>query len=465
MECSSLPYTPETVKAHFVGVGGAGMSALARILLARGASVSGSDLKDSKYVRNLRELGATIFVGHSAENIADPDVVVVSTAIPELNPEVVAARTRGIQVWPRAQMLAYLSGTRKTIAVAGTHGKTSTSAMVATMFRAMGESPSFCVGGVVDGVDANAENGKGDLYVVEADESDGSFVFLDPFVSVVMNMEPDHLDHYASFEDIKDIFKTFMSSTHEDGAIVICGDDDDLVEIAGKIEGKKIVTFGKRESCDYYYKIVARAGVGSEFELYHEGRCLATSSVVVPGEHMVSNATAALTVAAVLGFDIRAAAKGLRSFSGVRRRFDLVGEVNDITVVDDYGHHPTEIAATLSAAAGLGFNRVVVAFQPHRYTRVQTLVDDFGKAFTEADKTVILDVYSAGEEPIPGVSGRSIVESILERYPRAQVAFIPHRDEIAPYLKAIALPGDIVLTMGAGDVTTIGPELVDVLRG
>lgn len=460
----SSSYTPENVSAHFVGVGGAGMSALANILLQRGAHVSGSDLKDSKYLRSLAEQGADITVGHKKENVKNPDVVVVSTAIPETNPEVVEARTRGIEVWPRAQMLAYLAGNRKTIAVAGTHGKTSTSSMVATMLRSMGQHPSFCIGGVVDGVNANAENGSGDLYVVEADESDGSFVFLEPTIAVITNMEPDHLDHYADFDEIKDVFVDFMQRTHEDGFIVICGDDKDLVETARRVENRVVVSYGRNPECDYVYRITGRKGIGSTFELLHEGRVIATSSVAVPGEHMVANAAAALTCAAMLGLEMEQAAEGLSTFSGVRRRFDLVDEVNDITIVDDYGHHPTEIAATLKAAASLDYERVVVAFQPHRYTRVQNLVHDFGNAFNDADRIIILDVYSAGETPIPGVSGRSIVESILEKHPRAQVAFMPHRQEITPYLTSICRPGDIVLTMGAGDVTTIGPEMAKELR-
>lgn len=460
---SARLYTPETVSAHFVGVGGAGMSALANILIDRGAKVSGSDLKDSKYVRALVEKGATISVGHRSENIVDPDVVVVSTAIPETNPEVVEARRRGIEVWPRAQMLAYLAGERKTIAVAGTHGKTSTSSMIAMMLRSMGECPSFCIGGVIDGVSANAENGTGDLYVVEADESDGSFVFLDPYIAVITNMEPDHLDHYANFDEIKDVFVDFMNRTHEDGAIVICGDDEELVATAKRVENRRVITYGKGEDNDYVYRITGRKGIGSTFELYHEGALVASSWMAVPGEHMVSNASAALVCATVLNLDMTKAAQSLQSFSGVRRRFDLVDEVGDITIVDDYGHHPTEIDATLKAAQSLGFNRVVVAFQPHRYTRVQNLAHEFGNAFQHADRVIILDVYSAGEAPIPGVSGRTIVESILQQHPRAQVAFIPHRQEITPYLKTICRPGDILLTMGAGDVTTVGPEVAKEL--
>ena len=460
----SSGYTPENISAHFVGVGGAGMSALANILLARGARVSGSDLKDSKYLRTLSEKGAEVSVGHRKENVKDPDVVVVSTAIPETNPEVVEARARGIEVWPRAQMLAYLAGDRKTIAVAGTHGKTSTSSMVATMLRSMGEHPSFCIGGVVDGVNANAENGSGDLYVVEADESDGSFVFLEPKIAVVTNMEPDHLDHYADFDEIKDVFVDFMQRAHEDGAIIICGDDEDLVQTARRVSNRVIVTYGKGAHCDYMYRVTGRKGMGSTFDLIHEGAVVATSSIAVPGEHMVANAAASLVCAAMLGLDLAQAGEGLSTFSGVRRRFDLIDEVNDITIVDDYGHHPTEIAATLKAAASLDYERVVVAFQPHRYSRVQNLVREFGDAFEDADRVIILDVYSAGEAPIPGVSGRSIVASILEQHPRAQVAFIPHRQEITSYLTLMCRPGDIVLTMGAGDVTTIGPEMAKELR-
>lgn len=459
----SNEFTPENVSAHFVGVGGAGMSALANILLQRGASVSGSDLKDSKYVRALREAGATVYVGHDAANVVDPDVVVVSTAIPESNPEVKAARERGIQVWPRAQMLAYLAGDRKTVAVAGTHGKTSTSSMAATLFRAAGDQPSFCIGGVVEGVEANAENGKGDLYVVEADESDGSFVFLNPYVAVVTNMEPDHLDHYASFDEIKDVFVEFMNRTDKEGAIVVCGDDDDLVEALKRVDHPHKVTYGASAHCDYRFEVTGRSGIGSTFDVYHEGVCIAHCSVAVPGVHMVANATAALAVACTLGRDPQKAAQALATFAGVRRRFDYVDTVDDVTIVDDYGHHPTEINATLAAADSLDFSRVVVVFQPHRYTRVQMLKNEFGDAFVHADRVVITDIYPAGEHPIPGVSGRTIIDAVLDAHPRAQIAFLPHRADIAPYLSQITRPGDLVLTMGAGDVTTLGPEFASLL--
>lgn len=457
-------YLGSTIKSvHFVGVGGAGMSALARVLLCRGATVTGSDLKDSRIARNLREEGATVYIGHDAAHVGTPDVVVVSTAVPESNPEVMEARERNIQVWPRAQMLAFLADNHKTIAVAGTHGKTSTSSMMATMFSAMGGDPSFCIGGVVTGSNTNAASGKGEFYIVEADESDGSFVFLKPHIALITNLEPDHLDHYDSFESLKNVFVDFMTRTNEDGILLISGDDSGLVELAKTVD-RRIVTYGKSEDCDFSYRIIGRTGIGTEFEFIHKGEALCTSSIIIPGEHMVANATSVLATAVLTGFDIQQAGEALRTYKGVRRRFDMLGEVGGITIVDDYGHHPTEVAATLKAASGLGFERVVVAFQPHRYSRTQLFSKEFGEAFSQADRVVLLDVYSAGETPIPGVSGRTVLESVLERYPRAQTAFMPHFTEVIEYMCRIVRKGDIVLTMGAGDVTALGPQLIAALR-
>lgn len=457
-------YLDDTIKSvHFVGVGGAGMSALARVLLRRGATVTGSDLKESRIARELRAEGATVYVGHDSAHIGTPDVVVVSTAVPETNPEVVAARERQIEVWPRAQMLAFLADDHKTIAVAGTHGKTSTSSMMASMFTAMGADPSYCIGGIVTGANTNAATGDGEFYIVEADESDGSFVFLKPHIALITSLEPDHLDHYDSFESLQNVFVEFMERTNEDGILLISGDDQGLVKLAHTVD-RRTVTYGKDEKCDYTYRIIGKAGIGSEFEFIHKGEVLCTSAICIPGEHMVANATSVLATAALTGHDIKAAGEALRTYEGVRRRFDMVGEVDGITIVDDYGHHPTEVAATLRAASELGFERVVVAFQPHRYSRTQLFSKEFGESFTDADRVVLLDVYSAGETPIPGVSGRTVLEAVLENHPRAQTAFIPHITEVVEYICQTVRRGDIVLTMGAGDVTALAPQLVEALR-
>ena len=440
------------------------MSGIALVLAERGVSVTGSDLKGSRYSRALEAAGVPITIGHAAENLGNPEVVVVSTAIPESNLELAEARRRGIPVWRRAEMLAHLAGSRKTVAVAGTHGKTSTSSMVATMLSKMGLEPTFLIGGEVDGFDTNAVNGPGEHFVVEADESDGSFLFLDPHVAIITNVEADHLDHYGTLKAVEDTFVEFMARVHVDGTLVICGDDLRLVELAQGC-GRRVVTYGFGADCDVQCVSGERAGIGTRFSVTLPGGIAAESLTRVPGRHMILNAAAALATAWVLGLDIERAAVGLGEFTGVRRRFDLVGEAAGVTVVDDYAHHPTEVRATLLAAGDLGFERVVVLFQPHRYSRTNALAEDFADAFADAGNSVLMDVYSAGEAPIPGVSGKTVLDALLRKHPRAQAAYLPHRADVVPYLASRVREGDLVMTMGAGDVTAIGPELVAALLG
>ena len=452
----------EKVYAHFIGAGGAGMSGIALVLSQRGMCVTGSDLKESRYSRALVAGGVPVHIGHSAEHLGDPEVVVISSAIPETNPELAEARRRGLPVWPRARMLAHLAGDRNTIAVAGTHGKTSTSSMVATMLSRMGLEPSFLIGGEVDGFDTNAVNGAGAHYVVEADESDGSFLFMEPHVAVITNVEADHLDHYGTLACVEEAFLAFMSRVPADGALVVCGDDARLVELAVGAD-RRTVTYGFNEACDVRCRILERDSTGLRFEVTLRDGTTVSSVTRIPGTHMVSNATAALATAWTLGLDVETAAQAVGEFTGVRRRFDLVGEVAGVTIVDDYAHHPTEVRATLQAADSLGFERVFVLFQPHRYSRTESLAGDFGDAFACADRVALMDVYSAGEAPIPGVSGKTILETLLRKHPRAQAAYLPHRSDIVSYLCSRVRPGDLVMTMGAGDVTAVGPELARAL--
>ena len=444
---------------HFIGIGGAGMSALAHVLLQRGVAVSGSDMKESRYSRALRDCGATVSIGHDSSQIEGADLVVYSTAIGADNVELKGARERGIETWHRAQMLGYLAGTHDTVAIAGTHGKTSTSAMVTTMLRAMGEDPTFCVGGEIDGIDTNADNGSGRFYVVEADESDGSFLHLKPYIAVITNIEADHLDHYRDLAEIEETFLRFMERVEPDGTIIVSCDKPRLVELAGSLR-RRVFTYGSDATCDLSYRNLERDGIGTRFEVLHGGQPVTHAVMHTPGEHMVSNACAALSVASVAGLDVEAAATALSTYTGVRRRFDLIGEVGGITVVDDYAHHPTEVATILAAASALDFRRVIALFQPHRYTRTRAFEHEFGRAFSHAYKTVLLDVYSAGETPIPGVSGRTICDAILDSDERAQVAYLPHRKDVVRYICSIARPGDLVMTIGAGDVTALGPEIV-----
>ena len=453
-------------RVHFIGIGGAGMSGIALVLHERGYTVTGSDLKTSRYIRQLDRAGIEVRIGHEACNIDElaPDVVVISTAIPESNPELIRARERGIEVWHRAKMLSLLCHDRVTIAAAGTHGKTTTSSMCATMIDRLGLDPGFLIGGTVEGYDTNGRNGQGEYFVAEADESDSSFLYLDPDVVIVTNIEEDHMDHYGSLEEIYETFAKFMSSVGDEGTVVVCGDDEKLVDLA-RSTGRRTVTYGFTEGVDVLCvphddphalesKFTVRFPDGAEEEV------LIASN---PGRHNMLNATACMAVAGILGFDRDAAAEALSGFKGVRRRFTRVGEVRGISVVDDYGHHPTEIKATLKAASSLDYKRVVVVFQPHRYSRLQALQNDFVHAFDDCDKLVLIDVFSAGEMPIPGVSSKTLADAMLAENPGRDVTYVDSRAKLYEHLAAVCEEGDLLLTMGAGDVTTVGPDFIDYL--
>jgi len=453
----------ERTYAHFVGVGGAGMSGIARVLHDRGFRVSGSDLKRSRYAHALATAGVHISYGHDAENVGDAELVVVSSAIPESNPEVVYACEHGIPVWPRAKMLADLAGGRITVAVAGTHGKTTTSSMVTTILKGVGADPTFLIGGELNDVGSNAGCGDGEHYVVEADESDGSFLFLDPHIALVTNLEADHLDHYRDLADVEETFGRFMGKVSADGRIVCCAEDARLVEIASRMPAE-VVTYGRTEGADVRCVDLLSRGLSYDFSvLFPDGKSVKVS-IGVPGVHNVVNATGALAAAWVCGVDVEDAAEALGAFSGVRRRFEMVGEVSGVTIIDDYAHHPTEVRATLDAAQAGSFERVWVVFQPHRYSRTAAFGSDFGDSFGAADRVVLMDVYSAGETPIPGVSGKTLVESVLTTEPRSAVSYFPHRADVAPFVASRVRSGDLVMTMGAGDVTTMGGEIVSALE-
>lgn len=456
----------ETKCVHFIGVGGVGMSGIARVASDSGMRVSGSDMKSSRYTEQLVQAGIPVFVGHDAANLpSDCDVVVVSTAIPETNPELAAARERGIEVWQRARMLAELGRGKKTLAAAGTHGKTTTSSMLATATDALGLSPTFVVGGIVDAYQTNAVSGEGEYYVVEADESDGSFLNLSPYVALVTNVEADHLDHYVGgIEEIRETFARFMSSVPDQGAIVACGEDSALVDLA-RSTGKRVVTYGFDASCDTRVLDYRTEGIATLFTLaFSDGLSVQCRLAKNPGRHNALNAAGVLSVIWALGEDVSRAAEGLAGYSGVRRRFDLVGEAAGVTVVDDYAHHPTEVAATIEAAKALSFDRVVVLFQPHRYTRTQTLAKEFAHAFDRADALMVMDVYSAGEDPIEGVSGQTIVDCVNALGDAGKAAYVPSKDETVEAVLGAVRPGDLLITMGAGDITSFGPRIVRALE-
>ena len=461
-------------KIHFIGIGGVGMSGIAHVAADQGLIVSGSDLRQSGYTDQLVDAGITVHIGHSAQNIAtgadEPDVVVVSTAILDENPELREARERGLEIWHRAKMLAYLGRGLETLAVAGTHGKTTTSSMLASVLDSMGYDPTFLIGGIVRAYGSNAHSGTGRYYVVEADESDKSFTYLSPAAVLITNIEADHLDHYRDLDEIYEKFTSFISSVPEGtGLAVVCGEDEALVALA-RTCGCRVLTYGFGEENDICITRCEREGVGSVFALrLPDGREISGAIKQNPGVHNVLNGAGVIGLLDALGYDAQAAADALAQFAGVKRRFDLKGVSRGVTVVDDYAHHPTEIAATIKAAKMLDFKRVIVLFQPHRYSRVklftEVLHDEFGAAFNDADAVVFMDVFPAGESPVPGVNGQTFLDVVLETPGHPDARFIQHRTKVVPYLVDFLEEGDLVITMGAGDVTAIAPQLVDALRG
>ncbi len=455
-------------KVHFIGVGGVGMSGIARVAFDQGMEVSGSDIKDSRYTKQLREAGITVHIGQDAANIPEGDpVIVVSTAILENNPELIEAKRRGLEIWHRAKMLAHLGIGLDTLAVAGTHGKTTTSSMLASVLDGIGEDPTFLIGGIVRAYGTNAHSGTGRYYVVEADESDKSFTYLSPKSVLITNIEADHLDHYKDLAEIYEKFADFMALVPKDGSIVACAEDAKLVELARNAQ-RRLVTYGFGEECDVRVVSFAPHGVGSRFTVeLPDGRTIEASVKQNPGRHNVLNATGVIALLYSLGYDPQKVADVLAEFAGVRRRFDLVGEVDGVTVVDDYAHHPTEIAATIKAAASLDYRHVHVLFQPHRYSRANlfthVLHDEFGEAFDAADSVTFMDVYPAGEAPVPGVSGKTFLNVVLEHEGHPQADFVAHRVDVVPHLMNKLESGDLVITMGAGDVTAMGPQIIDAL--
>lgn len=449
--------------AHFIGIGGAGMSAVARVFHDQGGIVTGSDLKRSRYSEQLEDAGITVFIGHDASHVGEPDVVVVSSAITDANPEYAEAKRRGLLIWQRARMLAELAGDRKTLAVAGTHGKTSASTMLAVALDGLGQDPTFLIGGQSKDLGSNSRSGSGPYYVVEADESDGSFLHLSPYLAMITNIEADHLDFYDGIEHVERTFEQFMARVAPGGMAVVCADDARLARLAAACDCR-IVTYGVAEGAGVRLESCEPDGLATRYSVRLPDGSLVESSLPVPGAHMAENACGVLACVVALGLDPLVAAERLEHFQGVRRRFDTLGEVEGVRVVDDYAHHPTEVAATLAGARQAGFGRVWAIFQPHRYSRTGALAADFGDAFGDADRVVLMDVYSAGETPIPGVSGKTLVNAVLDADPKAQLAYFPHRTEIVGYVTERVRPGDLVMTMGAGDVNAIGVELVRALE-
>ncbi|BEP15487.1 UDP-N-acetylmuramate--L-alanine ligase [Acidothermaceae bacterium B102] len=456
--------TTELGRVHFIGIGGAGMSGIARILLARGVPVSGSDAKDSTMLAALRALGARIDVGHHADNVDEVDTVVVSSAIRQSNPELVEARARGLTVLLRAAALAAVMAGRKGIAVAGTAGKTTTTSMLTVALQHCGVDPSFAIGGDLNEPGSGAHNGTGELFVAEADESDGSFLLLSPFAAVVTNVEPDHLDHYADDAAVEAAFVAFSQTLDPQGFLVTCADDAGArrVAAAASANGAEVISYGTADDADLRIDGLRLDGHTSEAEIVYRGRRMGTLRLQVPGDHNVRNAAATLAVGLRLGLSFDQLAAGLAGFRGARRRFELKGVEGGVRVYDDYAHHPTKLTAALRAAREVaGEGRLVVAFQPHLFSRTEAFAREFGRALALADEVVVMDVYAAREDPVPGVTGALVADAVP--LPYARVTYQPSWSAVAADLVARAAAGDLVMTIGAGDVTMIGPEVLSLL--
>jgi UDP-N-acetylmuramate--alanine ligase len=445
--------------AHLIGIGGAGMSGIARLLLARGVAVSGSDLKDSHGLAALREAGARVFVGHRRRQVGLPDAVVVSAAIPPGNVELKEAQRQAIPIVSRAHVLAALMRSKRSVAVAGTHGKTTTTSMISVMCSRLGLAPTFVIGGDLNEIGSGAGHGTGDVFVAEADESDGSFLLYEPAVAVITNIEEDHFDYYPGRAEVEAAFAAFAGRA---GSVVACWDDPGVRRaLAGT--PVKLLRYGWDPAADLVLRDEDLHWNGSTATVQFEGTSVRLR-LPVPGRHNLLNAAAALGVAEELGLPVGEAAEALRSFSGVRRRFECRGVAGGATFIDDYAHHPSEVAATLAAARLDGSKRVVAVFQPHRYTRTHALWRELGESLGAADLVVVTDVYGAGERPIPGVTGKLLVQALTEAAPGKRVIYLPRRSDVVPFLAGVIRDGDLVLTMGAGDITMVAEAILDQLQ-
>lgn len=453
----------QSKKIHFIGIGGAGMSGIARIMLAQGLSISGSDVKESSVTQNLATLGATIRIGHGAENVEGVDLIVLSTAIAQDNPEIVAAEKFGIPRISRAQALAILMAGKRSVAVAGTHGKTTTTSMLTVALQSAGLNPSFAIGGMINASGTNAYSGSGDIFVAEADESDGSFLAYKPLGAIITNIELDHVDHFSDLESIYALFEEFVDSIQAGGFLIACGDDPGVQELLRRVirTDLTISTYGVGNH-DWQISRESLSPNSSIARLTHTGKVVGDLELHIPGAHNVLNAAAALAAGSALGVSSASMLDGLATFTGSRRRFELKAEVDGIRIIDDYGHHPTEIRVTLETARRyVGDGKIYVIFQPHRYSRTQAFAREFAEALDLADEIYLLEVYAASEQPIPGVSSLLIASQMNP----AKVHFEPSMIEVVEAVVQKAAKGDVVMTLGAGDVSSLAPVIVKSLEG
>ena len=438
------------------------MSAIASVLLARGYRVSGSDAKASAVTKRLTDAGATIFIGHDSVNVPEQCAIVLSTAIKPENPEWRMAKARNQVVFHRSEVMAALVNERTGIAIAGAHGKTTTTAMLAAIFLYAKKDPTVLIGGDVTAMGGNACDGKGAFVITEADESDGSFLKLRPQYAVITNIEDDHLDHYGTMEGVREAFRTFLTCLKPGGKAILCADQAETKTLADA-HSDCCITYGTIPEAAWQARNISFNGLQTTYELWHEGEQKGTVRLHVPGQHNVLNSLAAITLSQCAGIDTTTSIAALAQFHGVHRRFELKGEVKGIRIIDDYAHHPTEIAATLAAAKLVAPKRIVCVFQPHRFSRTRLLADEFGSAFANCDELILTDVYSAGETPIPGVSGQTIVEAVA-RMSGKKAHYIPSLEDLPKFLRTFAKPGDMIITVGAGNIVQAGEKLLEELQ-
>lgn len=449
-------------RIHFVGIGGIGMSGIAEVLLNLGYKISGSDVVSSETTRRLRNMGAQVAIGHAPDNIGNADVVVTSTAVKADNPEVLEAHRKNVPVIPRAEMLAELLKMKFSIAVSGSHGKTSTTSMLSAILAQGGLDPTMVIGGKLASIGSNARLGDGDIIVAEADESDGSFLKLSPVIAAITNIDREHLDYYPGIEEIKTAFLTFANIVPFYGCTVICIDDENVRSIAGSIK-RRVITYGIGDPADYRASDIQLLETKTVYRLSYRGEDLGEIKLTVPGLFNVYNSLAAIAIGRELGLDADTIREGLAAFTGVQRRLELKGQAGGITVVDDYGHHPTEIMATLSAARQRWKGRLIVVFQPHRFTRTRALFDEFSRSFQDADVLIVNDIYPASEEPIAGINSAALWAAIKENG-HPCVEYIAQKQKTVDYLMSQARPGDTIITLGAGGVYKTGEAFLERMK-
>ena len=456
----SVPVPSDLGTVHFIGIGGSGMSGIARILIGMGHKVTGSDLRDTSNVAALRELGATIHIGHDAAHLGEPDTVVVTSALWPTNPEYLLAKEKGIPVLHRSAALAYLTTKNRLVAVAGAHGKTTSTGMVITGLLRLGIDPSFVNGGVIAELGASSASGKDDLFVIEADESDGSFLYYDTAVALITNVDPDHLDHYGSLEAFEAEFGKFANGAKE--FVAISSDDPGAVSVTKLIEGKRVITFGEAENADVRLTSIDASGARVSFQVTYQGSSF-EAELNVPGRHNAVNAAGAFAVLVGLGFDPAESLAGIATFRGPERRFELHGVRRGVSVYDDFAHHPTEVEAALAAARSVvGKGKLITVFQPHLYSRTRLMHREFAQALALSDQVVVMDIYAAREDPEPGVTGVLVADSFDDQN---KVHYVPLWDDVPAVAAKLATQGDFIITMGCGDVYRMVPQLLEALEG